>query len=91
LEWCRSRPKGHDQTKTNDPIEPWPEMLAPTLETFLADHRPRIAALLLQWRVTGFSTSFDKSVSLTGGAAWARAWPLHSADVAKKIPACSII
>lgn len=34
------------ETKTRDPIEePWPEMLVPHLETYLADHRAGIAAL----------------------------------------------
>jgi integrase/recombinase XerD len=34
------------ETKTNDAIEvPWPEMLVPHLETYLADHRSGIAAL----------------------------------------------
>jgi integrase len=35
-----------DETKTKDPIEePWPEMLVPYLETYLADHRAGIVAL----------------------------------------------
>jgi integrase/recombinase XerD len=34
------------ETKTKDPIdEPWPEMLVPHLQTYLADHRSGIAAL----------------------------------------------
>jgi integrase/recombinase XerD len=34
------------ETKTNDPIEePWPDMLVPHLETYLADHRAGIVAL----------------------------------------------
>jgi hypothetical protein len=34
------------ETKTRDPIEePWPEMLVPHLQTYLADHRAGIAAL----------------------------------------------
>ena len=34
------------ETKTKDPIElPWPDMLVPHLETYLADHRAGIAAL----------------------------------------------
>jgi integrase/recombinase XerD len=34
------------ETKTKDPIEePWPEMLVPHLQTYLADHRSDIAAL----------------------------------------------
>jgi integrase len=34
------------ETKTRDPIEvPWPEMLVPHLQTYLADHRSGIAAL----------------------------------------------
>ena len=34
------------ETKTKDPIElPWPEMLVPHLQTYLADHRAGIAAL----------------------------------------------
>jgi hypothetical protein len=34
------------ETKTKDPIEePWPEMLMPRLQTYLADHRSGIAAL----------------------------------------------
>jgi integrase len=34
------------ETKTRDPIEaPWPEMLVPYLQTYLADHRAGIAAL----------------------------------------------
>jgi integrase/recombinase XerD len=34
------------ETKTKVPIEvPWPELLTPHLETYLADHRPGIAAL----------------------------------------------
>jgi hypothetical protein len=34
------------KTKTKDPIEePWPEMLVPHLQTYLADHRAGIAAL----------------------------------------------
>jgi integrase/recombinase XerD len=34
------------ETKTKDPIElPWPDMLVPHLQTYLADHRSGIAAL----------------------------------------------
>jgi integrase len=34
------------ETKTNDPIEePWPDMLMPHLETYLADHRASVVAL----------------------------------------------
>jgi integrase/recombinase XerD len=34
------------ETKTKSPIEePWPDMLAPHLETYLADHRAAVAAL----------------------------------------------
>jgi integrase/recombinase XerD len=34
------------ETKTKDPIEePWPEMLVPYLQTYLADHRASITAL----------------------------------------------
>jgi integrase len=46
--WLILVPPG--ETKTGVPIElPWPEVLVPHLETYLAEHRPLLAALQNRW------------------------------------------
>jgi integrase len=39
-----------EETKTGVPIElPWPEVLAPHLEIYLSEHRPRLVAMTHRW------------------------------------------